>query len=271
MKTEANTHEQVVTRVLEVAKGKFPEADLSRLKYAAEVWAGVRGAKGHPGQVAKGFFMPGLPNEPWVDPKRFPFADVLEDRYVAIKKECQALVDGTLAPPPYGLEDRATGDDPPRPGNPEQWREWRLFRAGLLDEERATHFASTVGAIREILKHTPFVMNATFLIMKPGGVLAPHSDFNNIFVNIWLPLMTPRSCFLTVAGIQRKPRAGKLLAFNHSFIHSAGNPGPTDRIVLSLSVLHPDLSDSERCAIAHAAPLFNGFALRASAPTDVEN
>jgi aspartyl/asparaginyl beta-hydroxylase (cupin superfamily) len=50
--------------------------------------------------------------------------------------------------------------------------------------------------------------------------------------------------------------AGEMFAFNHSYLHAAGNGGDPQRVVLALSVFHPELTATERQVIARFMPLF---------------
>jgi hypothetical protein len=47
---------------------------------------------------------------------------------------------------------------------------------------------------------------------------------------------------------------GKLLAFNHSYEHKSWNRDTSDRIVFSVSALHPDLSSDEQSIAAFVIP-----------------
>lgn len=241
---------------LEAAAAQWPASELCRLRAALEVWSGAPATGVHPHQVAKGFFIPGFKDEAWLPPARFPFIDVLERNFKSIREEAQQFLNGRVLAPPYGLTNNAPANALPLQGNPEQWREWRLYRAGVFCRERCTAFPATTKAVEEILQRTPFLMNAIFLILGPGEHLPSHTDQNNIFVNIWLPLETPEGCYLTVADVTVRPTSGDVLVFNHSYMHSAGNSGNRTRIVLGLSVFHPELTHVEREVIGKLAPLF---------------
>ena len=255
--------QEVAQGAFDLVAAQWPESELKRVRVALDVWSGKAKPAAHAHQKAAGCFIPDLKDEPWLLPTRLAFSSLLSENYAAIREEARQILDGHIVAPPYGLADDAPADALPKSGNPAGWNEWRLYRSGHFCEERCKFFPTTTSTIKKILNHTPFMMNAVFLIMEPGEFLPTHYDPNNIFVNIWLPLEAPEGCYLTVAGITSHPVPGELLVFNHSYLHSAGNKGTTKRIVLSLSVLHPDLSIVEQEVIKILA---EGGALGKSVP-----
>jgi aspartyl/asparaginyl beta-hydroxylase (cupin superfamily) len=232
-------------KLLNIWRARWPDDELTRVSMAVDVLSGKMPASVHPYQQAKGIYLPGLSYKPWLNPFEFPFVKLLQANYPAIREEVRQLMDGRLNAPPYGLANDAAPDAAPKPGNPAGWYEWRLYRAGEFCEDRCAYFPCTRSTIAQILEHSPFMMNAIFLILEPGECLAPHCDSSNVFVNIWLPLEVPDGCSLTVAGVTLQPKSGELLAFNHSYLHSADNRGSTKRIVLALSVFNPELTSAE--------------------------
>jgi aspartate beta-hydroxylase len=229
---------------------RWISADLGRIKESLENLCGRNRLTPYAYQQAKGIYLPRLPDQPWLDPGEFACTAILQDGFSIILEEAMQLMDGRLSAPPYGLGAYAKGDDPPAEGRPAGWREWRLLSRNRLLEHQCSPFPMTTEVIRHISATTPFLMNATFMIMHPGTKLTPHYDFNNIFVGLWLPLIVPGNCAIEVAGITKVPQAGKCLAFNHSYEHSSWNFGDVDRIVLNISHLHPALTFEEQEVIA---------------------
>ncbi|MCS0709964.1 aspartyl/asparaginyl beta-hydroxylase domain-containing protein [Massilia aurea] len=253
MLNTSKIHVSTVERVLQDASLHWSSTDLQRLRATLDIWTGKIVPEPYHGQVAKGFFMPGLKDEAWISPSCFKFVDTLRENFLNIRREAQQFVNGTIVPPPYGLGGNAPSNALPLQGNPKQWREWRLYRAGTFYNERCRAFPETTRVLHEVLNQTSFMMNAIFLIMGPGEHLRPHTDQNNIFVNVWLPLETPSGCYLTIREKTINPKAGEIFSFNHSYTHSAGNFGNSNRIVLALSVFHPELTGAERQVIAKLA------------------
>lgn len=246
MHNEQIIRQEIAQAVFKEASARWSEQELQRVRTALDVWSGQVKPTTHRYQHAAGFFIPNLRNEPWPKAADFPYIDLLLENYPSIRAEAQQFMNGKILAPPYGLADDAKADAAPKRGNPAGWSEWRLYRSGAFCEDRCLPFPTTTKTVAGILESTKFLMNATFLILEPGESLPPHYDRNNIFVNIWLPLEAPDGCFLTVADVTAHPKPGEILIFNHSYIHSAGNKGSTRRVVLSLSVFHPELTPVER-------------------------
>lgn len=246
MDKEAIVRRELAQNAFKQAEAFWPSEELGRVREALDAWSGQKEFSAHPMQRAAGFFIPSLKNEPWLDLSQFAFMGLLHDAYPAIRDEVMQFMDGRVQAPPYGLADDAPPDAMPKQGNPAGWSEWRLYRTGEFCEARCAPFPNTRKLIERILDSEAFMMNAVFLILEPGACLAPHYDRNNIFVNVWLPLVAPEECYLTVAGKTFRPAPGVPLGFNHSYLHEAGNKGDSRRVVLSLSVFHPELTPVER-------------------------
>jgi aspartate beta-hydroxylase len=252
--TEAREREALVDTLAGELRERWPESCLSRILAGLEIWCYRECAQPYPRQQAYGFYLPGLPDKPWIDPDTISFTRQLKDKYPVIRDEALQLIDGSLRAPPYGVADDAPADTPTTPGRPEGWLEWRIATRGRLIDQRCERFPKTTQLVRELLDSTPYLMNAIFMVLKPGSELKPHADFNNTFVNVWLGIESPPNCALEVAGIAQTPVGGSVLAFNHSYEHVSWNRDVRDRIVFSISTLHPDLDSDEQAAAALIIP-----------------
>ena len=77
--------------------------------------------------------------------------------------------------------------------------------------------------------------------MGPQTKLAPHAGAANYRLYCHLGLIVPEGPWLRVGqGSARKPKEGKTICFDDSFVHEAGNTGDKDRYVLMFSWWHPD-------------------------------
>ena len=254
---ETCEREKLVDQLKIDLQERWRGANLDRVFDGLDIWCRRATARPFPGQRAYGFYLPGLPDKPWVDPNELAFAPKLKSKYEQIRCEAMQLIDGRISAPPYGVSDDAPADTPTT-----GWLEWRLAVRGRFVERRCERFPITTGIIAEIASSTPYLMNAIFMILKPSSALKLHADFNNMFVNLWLGIEAPLNCGLEVAGVTRRPAPGEMLAFNHSYEHVSWNNGATDRIVFSISVLHPDLSDDERVIAAFIIPQLEGHVKR---------
>lgn len=81
--------------------------------------------------------------------------------------------------------------------------------------------------------------------LRPGASLVPHTGPTPERTTLHLPLYVPEGASITVGGETRVWEAGKVLAFDDSFMHSVENTHPTEaRTVLLANVwktafLHP--------------------------------
>lgn len=246
---DAPGRQQLADEVAREIRSRWSGLDLDRVMGGLDIWCHRTRSELLPGQRAIGFYMPGLAATPWIDPARYACAQMVREAYPAIREETARFMDGRLVAPPHGLPDDAPGDAAALPTRPEGWREWRMAHRGRLIEPRLREFPETTRLLKQVLEVSPFLVNALFLTMRPGTVLGRHVDPVNAWSDLWLGLHVPEGAAIEVNGEERVPEEGGLLAFDHSFIHSAWNRGSRDRVVMSLLLPHPDLRDYE-CEIA---------------------
>ena len=77
--------------------------------------------------------------------------------------------------------------------------------------------------------------------MEPGARLRLHTGPHNARLALHLGLVVPDGTGITVANVTRHWLKGRVLAFDDSFAHEAWNNGSQSRIVLYMTVWHPDL------------------------------
>ncbi len=257
--SDVREREQLIDRLWLEIQSKWRRQDLRRVQAALDIWCYRRTAHPYAGQEAKGFYIPDLPDEPWIDPGVFPFTEPVGRAFPEIARETAKFIDGRLCAPPYGLAADALADAPPANGRPVGWREWRLASRGNLIDARCADFPATARVVRRILDLAPATMNVTFMILLPGCELKAHCDFNNAFVNVWMALFAPEDCAIVVAGQRRVPRSGEFLAFNHSYQHESWNRWKSPRVVFSVSALHPRLTPYEAEIAAYLMPYLGGI------------
>ncbi|RVQ56045.1 aspartyl/asparaginyl beta-hydroxylase domain-containing protein [Sinorhizobium meliloti] len=226
-------------------RSRWGTYNLARVRDSLDIWSYRKTAKPYANQEAKGFYVPGLPDEPWLDPEILPFTQLVREAFPEMKREAARFVDGRMSAPPFGLPDDAPADAPPNPGFPAGWLEWRFAARGALIPDRCKDFPASAEVARQILEKWT-IKNITLLMLLPGARRDVHCDFNNSFVNLQMGLIVPEGCGLTVAGETRVHRPGHCFLFNHAYAHDAYNNSPHMRIVFSVSALHPRLADHER-------------------------
>jgi aspartyl/asparaginyl beta-hydroxylase (cupin superfamily) len=226
-------------------RSRWGAHDLARVRDSLDIWSYRKTAEPYPNQEAKGFYVPGLPDEPWLDPDILPFTPLVREAFPDMQREAARFVDGRISAPPYGLPDDAPADTPHTPGRPAGWLEWRFAARGVLIPNRCKDFPASAEVARRIVEQWT-TKNINLMILFPGVRTNVHCDYNNAFANLWMGLMVPDGCGLTVAGETRVPYPGHCFLFNHSYEHISYNDSPHMRIVFSVSALHPRLSDCER-------------------------
>jgi aspartyl/asparaginyl beta-hydroxylase (cupin superfamily) len=233
--------------------------DLDRIMKGLDMWCYRAPARTHHRQRAGGFHIPGLPDDPWIDPDDFGYGEILLRAYADIRHEASCFMDGRMVAPPHGLPDDAPADAKVHLNRPEGWREWRFVRHGQINAARCERFPATAGAIRKVMEHSSFLLNAQFLILRPGTVIPMHYDPINAYADLWLGIFVPEGAVLCIRDEVRAPAEGGLLGFDHTFEHGTWNDGASDRVVLSVMTHNPRLLPHEREIAAFLIPHLNHF------------
>ena len=78
--------------------------------------------------------------------------------------------------------------------------------------------------------------------MLPGTQLRPHTGPVNFCLLVHMGIKVPPGPWLKVGdGPRREWKVGKAIAFDDSYVHSAGHEGTEPRFVLFTSIHHPGL------------------------------
>ena len=166
-------------------------------------------------------FYPGLNTRELHDLEAFRWVLALEAAYPAIKEELLALL-----------------------GRNGEWAAAYLWVFGEEVESVVTQCPETARALRQAPGVTSFG-TITFSALAPRTFLAPHYGDTNAKLRCQLPLIHTEAYRVKVADTEIKPKEGKCLIFDDSFLHSAWNEGNTVLYVLAFDFFHPDLSDAE--------------------------
>src|SRR5690606_7851549 len=89
------------------------------------------------------------------------------------------------------------------------------------------------------------VLSSDFLCLDANFRLPIHTDGTNLVIACHLGISGGEQCALSVAKHAEAIYPGRIVFFDQSFPHTAWNHGKEKRVVLLLSLLHPDISEDE--------------------------
>ena len=92
--------------------------------------------------------------------------------------------------------------------------------------------------------------NAMFSLLAPGTAIPPHVGVSNARLVCHLPLVVPEGCWFRVGAETRFWKRGEAFVFDDTIEHEALNPSNELRVVFIFDLWHPDLSATERDAVA---------------------
>ena len=72
--------------------------------------------------------------------------------------------------------------------------------------------------------------------MRPGCVIERHTGYSKAVLRVHLGIHTNTSAAIEVCGEERTWKAGQLLMFDDTQVHSAWNRGIEDRVLLLVDV-----------------------------------
>jgi aspartate beta-hydroxylase len=205
--------------------------------HACAELAAAQGVWEHPLQRAREY-LPGLDARPLHDPDDFWFIARLEEQYPLIRTEIEGVLAAEANPVQRTTDDNAlilAGD----------WKQAHLFRDGAWQENVAKHFPVTRAILSEIPEITTFSPGViTVSRVLPGTHIMPHCGPTNAQLRVHLPLIVPPDVSLRIGERQLTWEEGRCMAFDESFEHEVWHRGSSDRVVLILDTVHPDLGGS---------------------------
>jgi hypothetical protein len=217
-----------------------------RLTHALEMLKGQREIYTQQPSV---LYYPYLSQRQFFEREDFAWVSALEAQTDVIREELVGLLGQGADFRPY------VEDEPNRPArdfhglnNDPSWSALYLWRDGKLVEENAARCPRTIEALGKVpLSHvgqrTPSVL---FSRLEPGAHIPPHNGMLNCRLICHLPLIVPEGCWLRVGNETREWEEGKLLIFDDSIEHEAGNPSGELRIILLFDIWRPELTKAEK-------------------------
>jgi aspartyl/asparaginyl beta-hydroxylase (cupin superfamily) len=181
-------------------------------------------------------FVPGLESKPVHDSSSLWFTGYLEEQYPQIRAEIEAVLDTAGDPVKPTVED---GAGLIHRGT---WKQGHLFKDGQWQDEVCEHFPVTTSILKEIPEVTTLGPGVIMISrLTPGTHITPHCGPTNAVLRIHLPIKVPPGAAIRVGEEWLEWSEGKCLVFDDSYEHEVRHDGDTDRIVLILDALHPDL------------------------------
>ena len=122
------------------------------------------------------------------------------------------------------------------------WTGFQLSNILGVRKEAKERFPKTAAVIQSLGFR---VISSDFLALEPNVILPIHTDGTNVVLACQMGIVTPDHCALSVAKQAQAIKAGSIVFFDQSFPHTAWNKGNATRVVLVLSLVHPDINERE--------------------------
>lgn len=148
-----------------------------------------------------------------------------------IQQSNQQLVTGSYAPA------RRYGELPEG-----AWTGYQISNITGVKADARKRFPETAAVIQSLGFR---VISSDFLAMEPGTHLPIHTDGTNVVLACQMGISGPEHCALSVMKQAKPIHPGTIVFFDQSFPHTAWNNGKERRVVLVLSLVHPDISEKE--------------------------
>jgi hypothetical protein len=163
------------------------------------------------------------PSSGFIDPTPFPFVEVLESNWNAIREEYLAL--------------RASSFDPWVQGHMHGggWTVFGLFAIGQRIPAACEQCPRTADALQRV----PGLSMAGFSRLDPRTHVKPHVGWAGSVYRLHLALVVPPECRLRVLAETRSWQEGRCLIFDDTVEHEAWNNSDSPRGVLMLDFLRP--------------------------------
>lgn len=222
-------------------------------------------------QRPTGMAFPGLPQSPYLDPRRIAGVAELEAQTHAILAELQGVLGRDAGREQVFASQRLADAFLRSDRGPATWDGYYFYRHGHRNETNASRCPVTMAAIDRLplARVRGYGPEVLFSTLGPGTHLRPHHGVTNTRVVCHLPLIVPPDCVLRVAGEPHHWRFGEVVAFDDTYSHEALNGSAQTRVVLIFDVWHPDLSPAECtavCALQEALGDFGGSVSHGEVP-----
>ena len=184
----------------------------------------------------------------------FPWLVAIEAATPSIVEEMRSVMDAERAElvPYIQYEQHQPLDQWRQLNHNPDWTAIHLIRNGERIDANARHCPRTMALLDRVPQ--PRIVgagpNAMFSLLAPHTHIPPHVGVSNARLVCHLPLIIPDGCWFRVGAETRAWAAGEAFVFDDTIEHEAMNDSDALRIVFIFDVWHPDLSETERRAIA---------------------
>ena len=179
------------------------------------------------------FVLRGLTEKPWHDAAQFSWRLVFENNFDAIRKEILDSL-SSRATTPYSYPGVVKGE----------WNSLMLVAGRKVIGKNRALFPRLFECLEKV-PHFPIFGEVLISIVAAGSRILPHRDESNVYVTGHFGVQIPSDCGICVAGEKRSWEEGKFLFFSAEYEHSVWNDSNSDRIVLIIDFLHPEVTDLE--------------------------
>ena len=184
----------------------------------------------------------------------FAWLERLEAATDAIAAELRAVMSAERAElVPYVQYDEHVPMEQWRPLNHSpDWTAIHLLLRGQRIEANARHCPQTMSFLSELPQpRIPGASpNAMFSLLAPKTTIPPHVGISNSRLVCHLPLIVPEGCWFRVGAQKRFWNPAEAFVFDDTIEHEASNPTNELRVLFIFDIWHPDLSATERDAVA---------------------
>jgi aspartyl/asparaginyl beta-hydroxylase (cupin superfamily) len=200
------------------------------------------------------YSFPGLAEREFHPRRLFPWIEELEAATDDIAGELHAVMVAERAElVPYVQYEDHLPMDQWRPLNRSRdWTAIHLIQQGRVVDANARHCPRTMSLLETLPQpQVPGASpNAMFSLLAPQTRIPAHVGISNTRLVCHLPLVVPQGCWFRVGAETRFWKRGEAFVFDDTIEHEALNPSDQLRVVFIFDVWHPDLSPTERDAVA---------------------
>lgn len=230
------------------------EAAMARVAKALEIYLGEL-PPNYPDtrQRPKFLYFPDLPPVTYFDRTLFPWYEILEGSWTAIREELNAVMQEAdeLAPflgdhTPEAMKEYLGGVEKP------VWDAYFFYRHGKrfdAHHARCPRTSTALDALPTLVRIREHAPEACYSVLTPGTHILKHRGVTNTRLVTHLPLIIPERCAISVGGEEKVWREGEAFSFDDTFEHEAWNRSDRTRVVMLLDVWNPYMTATECEAI----------------------
>ena len=184
----------------------------------------------------------------------FPWVEEVEAATSQIAEELRAVMGAERAElvPYIQYEEHQPLDQWRELNRNPDWTAIHLIKNGERIEANARHCPLTMALLSGLPQ--PQMKgagpNAMFSLLAPHTHIPPHVGVSNARLVCHLSLVVPEGCWFRVGAEKREWVPGNAFVFDDTIEHEAMNDSDSLRVVFIFDVWHPDLTETERDAVA---------------------